>query len=90
MPGDRQLNLVGDHAIAGFFDRLEQLRGRDLGRVVADVACSLAKLTLASSTPGTFFSAFSTRFAHDAQVMPVIGRSICYSVMHQFKVQVQS
>ena len=33
-------------------------------------ADSVARLTVAESTPGTFFSAFSTRDTHDAQVMP--------------------
>src|SRR5437867_3308799 len=37
-------------------------------------AFSVARLTLASATPGTFASAFSTRRTHEAQVMPVIGR----------------
>jgi hypothetical protein len=32
-------------------------------------------LTVAESTPGTFFSAFSTRDTHDAQVMPPIPMS---------------
>jgi hypothetical protein len=33
-------------------------------------AVSVAKLTVADSTPGIFFSAFSTRPTHEAQVMP--------------------
>ena len=37
-------------------------------------ACSIARLTSASTTPGTFFSAFSTRLTQEAQVMPSIGK----------------
>ncbi|EWS52471.1 hypothetical protein X551_04747 [Methylibium sp. T29] len=33
-------------------------------------AVSVARFTTASVTPGTFFSAFSTRSTHDAQLMP--------------------
>jgi hypothetical protein len=35
-------------------------------------ADSVARSTVALFTPGTFFSAFSTRITHDAQVMPPI------------------
>lgn len=42
----------------------------------ATLACSLAKFTLASSTPGVFWSAFTPRLTHDMQVMPVIGMAI--------------
>ena len=38
------------------------------------VATSVARLTLASRTPGTDASAFSTRPAQEAQVMPTTGR----------------
>ena len=37
-------------------------------------ACSIARFTSASTTPGTFFSAFSTRATHEAQVMPSMGK----------------
>src|SRR3546814_18847136 len=37
-------------------------------------AASLARLTLAAVTPGTFSSAFSTRPTQEAQVMPSICR----------------
>src|SRR3954469_8661335 len=40
------------------------------------VARSVARITLASATPGTLRSAFSTRFTHEAQVMPWTSRSI--------------
>ncbi len=40
------------------------------------VAISAARLTLASLTPGSFFRAFSTRPAQEAQVMPWMGRVI--------------
>src|SRR3990172_8598948 len=40
------------------------------------VARSVARLTLASSTPGVFFRKRSIRLTHDAQVMPSIGRTI--------------
>ena len=33
-------------------------------------AVSVARLTLAPRTPGTFFSAFSTRATHEAHVIP--------------------
>ncbi len=36
-------------------------------------ALSVARLTLTSCTPGTRFSARSTRVLHDAQVMPSMG-----------------
>jgi len=39
-------------------------------------AVSVAKLTDAEATPGTFLSAFSTRATHDAQVMPPMPMSI--------------
>ena len=39
------------------------------------VACSVARLTLASSTPGTLASAFSTRAEQLAQVMPVMSKT---------------
>ncbi|HSW08017.1 MAG TPA: hypothetical protein VLK61_25855 [Aquabacterium sp.] len=35
------------------------------------LAFSVARLTVAAETPGTFGSAFSTRATHEAQVMPV-------------------
>src|SRR5919202_634625 len=41
------------------------------------VACSLARLTCADSTPGTFLSPRSIRFAQEAQVMPVTGSLSC-------------
>jgi nicotinic acid phosphoribosyltransferase len=37
------------------------------------VAVSVARFTSALATPGTRFSAFSTRMAQEAQVMPSIG-----------------
>jgi hypothetical protein len=39
------------------------------------MADSVAKLTVASLTPGTFIKARSTRETHDAQVMPVTGKT---------------
>ena len=47
---------------------------RATGSRVCTVACSVARLTSASVTPGTFFRAFSTRATQEAQVMPSIGR----------------
>src|SRR5574343_141267 len=38
-------------------------------------ACSVARFTLASSTPGSFLSVRSTRPTQEAQVMPCTGRS---------------
>src|SRR4051812_2696346 len=38
-------------------------------------ADSVARFTAASCTPGTFFSARSTRFTHEAQVIPATPRS---------------
>jgi hypothetical protein len=38
------------------------------------LACSVARLMLASSTPGTVSSAFSIRAEQLAQVMPVMSR----------------
>src|SRR4051812_29763310 len=43
------------------------------------LAFSVARLTLASSTPGTFFNAFSTRATQDAQVMPLTANVNCGS-----------
>jgi hypothetical protein len=40
------------------------------------LAFSVARLTLASLTPGTAASAFSTRPTHDAQLMPVIAKVV--------------
>src|SRR5450755_1597405 len=37
-------------------------------------AVSVARLTLASTTPGTLANAFSTRMTHEAQVMPSMRR----------------
>lgn len=34
------------------------------------LAFSVARLTLAASTPGSFFTVRSTRLTHEAQVMP--------------------
>ena len=42
----------------------------------ATLACSLARFTLASSTPGVLRSARSIRLAQEAQVIPVTGNSI--------------
>jgi hypothetical protein len=42
------------------------------------LACSVAKLTLTSCTPGTSASERSTRATQDAQLMPSIGN--CHSV----------
>ena len=39
------------------------------------VAFSVARLTVASSTPSVFFNARSTLRTHPAQVIPVIGSS---------------
>ncbi len=39
------------------------------------MAFSVAKLTFVSSTPGTLLNARLTRFAHEAQVIPVTGKS---------------
>jgi hypothetical protein len=38
------------------------------------LAFSVARLTLASSTPGTAFRAFSTRATQDAQLMPSMSK----------------
>jgi hypothetical protein len=38
-------------------------------------ADSVARFTVASCTPGTFFKAFSTRETQEAQVMPSMPRS---------------
>jgi hypothetical protein len=54
-------------------------------------ACSAARFTAASSTPGTFFKARSTRDTHEAQVMPwtssvtvagltTLGEAVCATV----------
>src|SRR5450830_149937 len=43
-------------------------------RPALTLACSVAKLTLASLTPAMPLSAFSTRATHDAQVMPSTGK----------------
>jgi hypothetical protein len=40
------------------------------------VAVSVARFTDAPTTPGTFASAFSTRIAHEAQVIPPIASSV--------------
>jgi hypothetical protein len=40
------------------------------------VAIEVARFTLASLTPSAFFRNRSTRFTHEAQVMPVTGRAI--------------
>jgi hypothetical protein len=40
------------------------------------VAIEVARFTLAPLTPSAFFKNRSTRFTHDAQVMPVTGRAI--------------
>src|SRR5437763_8630883 len=42
----------------------------------ATVARSVARFTWALTTPGTFASARSTRRTHEAQVMPVMGRTV--------------
>jgi hypothetical protein len=38
------------------------------------LACSVAKLTLAASTPGILFKAISTRPTQEAQVIPPMSR----------------
>jgi hypothetical protein len=40
------------------------------------VAIEVARFTLAPLTPSAFFRNRSTRFTHEAQVMPVTGRAI--------------
>jgi hypothetical protein len=50
--------------------RLDLIRRREHTR-----ADSVARLTVASCTPGTFFRARSTRETQDAQVMPPTPRS---------------
>jgi hypothetical protein len=40
------------------------------------VAIEVARFTLAPLTPSAFFKNRSTRFTHDAQVIPVTGRVI--------------
>jgi hypothetical protein len=40
------------------------------------VAIEVARFTLAPLTPSAFFRNRSTRFTHDAQVIPVTGRAI--------------
>ena len=43
------------------------------------VARSVARFTFATLTPGTAFSAFSTRLTHEAQVIPSIDNSVAAS-----------
>jgi hypothetical protein len=46
--------------------------------VVCTSAVSVARLTVADTTPGTWRRAFSTRPTHDAQVMPSMrSSSVC-------------
>ena len=45
------------------------------------VASSVARLTLASATPGTALSAFSTRMTQDAQVMPATWSRVSCSLV---------
>ena len=56
--------------VADGFDRLDQRRHVRDARDVPDVAESVAKLTLAEMTPGSFERFFSMRAAQLAQVMP--------------------
>ena len=56
-------------AVTGRLDRLDELVDGDRPFAERTVACSVAKLTVAS-TPSSSFSVFSTRAAQEAQVIP--------------------
>ena len=74
-PGDGD-GLRLDLVAGGLDGARPARRGRRPPGSTRTVARSVARLTLASSTPGVFLRNRSMRLTHEAQVIPSIGRTI--------------
>jgi hypothetical protein len=75
-PGNRKLARLFGYRVADAFNSLGDGAGRDARRVIPDVGPFGDRLT-AACTPARALSAFSSRPAHVAQVMPSMGRTRC-------------
>jgi len=65
-----------DHAVADPLDGGHQVGAADLAGMYSTVAFSVARLTVAATTPGTFLLSVRSMVAEQlAQVIPVIGNS---------------